>query len=72
MGVVFHCCHPIGESAALARAGVARFAAAMFEGRCAELGLQATRLLLILYSTFVDSTLSYTAAVWACNRFGGL
>ena len=28
-------------------------------------GLEATRLLLILYSTFVDSTLSYAAAVWA-------
>ena len=44
---------------------MARFAAATFEGRCAELGLEAARLLLILYSQMVDSTLSYAAAVWA-------
>ena len=44
---------------------MARFAAAAFEGRCAELGLEAARLLLLLYHTLVDSTLSYCAAVWA-------
>ena len=65
LGVVFHCCRPIGESAAPGRAGVGRFAAAMFEGRCQQLGLEATSLLLTLYRTFVDSTLSYGAAVWA-------
>jgi hypothetical protein len=65
LGVVFHCTQPLGESAGQARAAVARFAAAMFEGRCAELGLEATRLLLLLYSQMVDSTLSYGAAVWA-------
>lgn len=47
------------------RAAVARFAAAMFEGRCAELGLEASRLLLLLYDQMVDSTLSYAAATWA-------
>ena len=44
---------------------MARFAAATFEGRCAERGLEAARLLLILYSQMVYSTLSYAAAVWA-------
>ena len=65
LGVVFHCTQPLGESASACRAAVARFAAATFEGRCAELGLEAARLLLILYSQMVDSTLSYAAAVWA-------
>ena len=40
-------------------------AAALFEGRCAHLGLEAARLLLQVYSQMVDSTLSYGAAVWA-------
>lgn len=65
LGVVFHCHLPIGESAAPARAAVARFAAVQFEGRCAELGLEAARLLLLLFDSLVDSTLSYAAAVWA-------
>jgi hypothetical protein len=65
LGVVLHCTQPLGESASACRAAVARFAAATFEGRCAELGLVAARLLLILYSQMVDSTLSYAAAVWA-------
>ena len=65
LGVVFHSTRPLGESAAGARAAVARFAAAAFEGRCAELGLEAARLLLLLYHSLVDSTLSYCAAVWA-------
>ena len=37
----------------------------MFEGRCADLGLEASRLLLLLYDQLVDSTLSYAAATWA-------
>jgi hypothetical protein len=65
LGVIFHCVQPLGECAAEGRASVARFAAAMFEGRCSELGLEATRLLLLLYDQMVDSTLSYAAAVWA-------
>lgn len=65
LGVVFHCCRPLGESAAPGRASAGRFAAAMFEGRCSQLGLEATGLLLTLYRTFVDSSLSYGAAVWA-------
>ncbi len=65
LGVVFHATRPLGESAAGARAAVARFAAATFEGRCAEMGLEAARLLLLLYHSLVDSTLSYCAAVWA-------
>ena len=65
LGVVFHATQPLGESAAGARAAVARFAAAAFEGRCAEMGLEAARLLLLLYHSLVDSTLSYCAAVWA-------
>jgi hypothetical protein len=65
LGVVFHCTDPLGKSAAGARAAVARFAASMFEGRCTEMGLEATRLLLMLYHQLVDSTLSYGAAVWA-------
>ena len=65
LGIVFHCTQPLGESASACRAAVARFAAATFEGRCAELGLEAARLLLMLYSQMVDSTLSYAAAVWA-------
>ena len=65
LGVVFHCTQPLGESAAGARAAVARYAAAAFEGRCAELGLEAARLLLLLYHSLVDSTLSYCAAAWA-------
>jgi hypothetical protein len=65
LGVVFHCTEPLGEYAAEARASVARFAAAAFEGRCADLGLEAARLLLILYSQLVDSSLSYGAAIWA-------
>ena len=65
LGVVFHCTKPLGESAAAGRASVARFAAAAFEGRCTEMGLEAARLLLQLYGQLVDSTLSYGAAVWA-------
>jgi hypothetical protein len=79
LGVVFHCTKPLGESAAAARAAVARFAAADFEGQCAqqaspaavlegrvaELRLESARLLLLLYHQMVDSTLSYGAAVWA-------
>ncbi|KAI3434647.1 hypothetical protein D9Q98_002712 [Chlorella vulgaris] len=65
LGALFHSTQPIGESAAGARAAVARFAAAAFEGRCAELGLEAARLLLLLYHSLVGSTLSYCAAVWA-------
>lgn len=65
LGVVFHCIHPLGESASAGRAAAARFAAAAFEGRCAEMGLEAARLLLILYSQMVDSTLSFAAAVWS-------
>jgi len=65
LGVVFHCTQPLGESAAEARTAVARYAAAMFEGRCAHLGLEASRLLLQVYSQMVDSSLCYGAAVWA-------
>lgn len=65
LGVVFHCCDPLGESAAAGRAAVARFAAAEFEARCSKLGLEAARLLLLLFHSLVDSTLSYAAAVWA-------
>ena len=65
LGVVFHCTQPLGQSAAAGRAAVARFAAAMFEGRCTELGLEAARLLVLLYSQMVDSTLSYAAATGA-------
>ena len=65
LGVVFHCILPLGESASASRAAAARFAAAAFEGRCAEMGLEAARLLLILYSQMVDSTLSFAAAVWS-------
>lgn len=65
LGVVFHCTRPLAETASEGRAAVARFAAAMFEGRCAELGLEASRLLLMLYDQMVDSTLSYAAATWA-------
>jgi hypothetical protein len=65
LGIVFHCCLPLGESAASGRAAVARFAAVQFESRCEELHLEASRLLLILYPVLVDSTLSYAAAVWA-------
>ena len=65
LGVVFHCCDPLGESAAAGRASVVRFAASLFESRCEELGLEAARLLLLLYPVLVDSTLSYAAAVWA-------
>ncbi len=64
LGAIFHCTQPLGESAAAGRAAVARFAAASFEGRCAELGLEAARLLLLLYQQLVDSSLSYGAAVW--------
>ncbi|EFN50681.1 hypothetical protein CHLNCDRAFT_55644 [Chlorella variabilis] len=65
LGITFHCCKPLGESAAAARAAVARFAAASFEARCEELGLEAAKLLLTLYDVLVDSTLSYAGAVWA-------
>ena len=44
---------------------MARFAAAQFTGRCRGLGLEAGRLLLILYQQYVVSTLSYASAVWA-------
>ena len=37
LGITFHCCKPLGESAAATRAAVARFAAASFEARCEEL-----------------------------------
>lgn len=54
-------CHtvllPAPESASACRAAVARFATAMFEGRCTELGLEATWLLL-LYSQMIDPSLS--------------
>ena len=54
-------------AAAAAAAGVAGCAKGClpFEGRCAGLGLEAARLLLLLYQSLVDSTLSYCAAVWA-------
>ena len=65
LGVVFHCTQPLGESAAQGRTAVAYAAAALFEGRCAHLGLEAARLLLQVYSQMVDSSLSYGAAVWA-------
>ena len=65
LGITFHCCKPLGESAAATRAAVARFAAASFEARCEELGLEAAKLLLTLYDVLVDSTLSYAGAVWA-------
>lgn len=42
LGVVFHCCRPLGSRRHLPWPGVARFAAALFEGCCAELGLEAT------------------------------
>ena len=63
LGVTFHRTHPLGESAPAARVVAARCAMATFEGRCALLGLQAPRLLLILHNQYVDSTLSYAAAV---------
>ena len=63
LGVVVHCTQPLGELASAGRAAVARFATAMVEGRRAELGLEAARLLLLLYSQMVDSSLSYAAAV---------
>lgn len=65
LGITFHCTESLGESAPKGRATVARFAASTFEGRCMELGLESTRLLLMLYDSLVDSTLSYAAAVWA-------
>ena len=65
LGVIFHSTQPLGESAAPGRAAVARFAEAQFSGKCAALGLEATRLLIMLYHSLVDSTLSYGAAVWA-------
>ena len=65
LGVVFHCSTTLGESAAPGRAAVARFAAAEFEARCSQLGIEAARLLLLLFHSLVDSTLSYAAAVWA-------
>jgi hypothetical protein len=63
LGVEFHCCHSLGESAAAGRAALARFAAAMVDARCAELGLEAVRILLMLFDVLVDSTLSYASAV---------
>ena len=41
--IIFHCCRPMGESAAPGRASVGRFVAAMFEGRCSKLGLKALK-----------------------------
>jgi hypothetical protein len=65
LGVDFHCCRTLGESAAAGRAGVARFAAARVDARCSELGLEAAHVLLMLFDVMVDSTLSYASAVWA-------
>jgi hypothetical protein len=37
----------------------------MVDARCAELGLEAARISLMLFDVLVDSTLSYASAVWA-------
>ena len=65
LGIVFSSTHCLAGSAAPARAKLAHLAMHNCRARCAELGVAAAPVRLQLFSTMVDSVLSYGAEVWA-------
>ena len=65
LGIWFNAATCLAGSAAPARAILAGKALSSMRARCAELGLGAVGLQLQLFSTMVDSVLSYGAEVWA-------
>jgi hypothetical protein len=64
LGITFHSTQQIAAPAAAARAGAAWAALHRSNARCAELGVEAAPLRMRLFSTMVDSVLSYGAEVW--------
>ena len=65
LGVVFSCSQTLVASAAPARCAPARLAMLDMRERCNLLGLEATRVQLLLFNSLVDSKLSYGSEVWA-------
>jgi hypothetical protein len=65
LGIMFSAATCLAGSAAPARARAARLALHNCRARCAELGVQAAAVRLQLFSTMVDSVLSYGSEVWA-------
>ena len=64
LGIVFHSSTCLAGVAGTARAQLARAAMHSCRARCAELGIEAADVQLRLFSTMVDSVLSYGAEVW--------
>lgn len=64
LGIMFHSTQQLASTAVAARAGAARAALHKCNARCAELGVQAAPLRMRLFSSMVDSVLSYGAEVW--------
>ena len=64
LGITFHASTCIAGAAAPARAAAARAAMHNINARCAALGVEAAPLQLRLFSTMVDSVLSYGSEVW--------
>ena len=64
LGVVFHSSTCLAAAAGAARAQLGRAAMHSCRARCAELGIEAASVHLRLFSTMVDSVLSYGAEVW--------
>ena len=64
LGITFHSTQQLAGAAVAARTAAARGALHMCNARCAELGIEAAPLRLRLFSTMVDSVLSYGAEVW--------
>ena len=65
LGIVFSASHALAGTAAPARTQLAGLALSNMRARCAQLGIQAAGVRLQLFSTLVDSVLSYGAEVWA-------
>lgn len=65
LGIWFNAATCLAGSAAPARAALAGKAVSSMRARCAELGVEAVGVQLQLFSTMVDSVLSYGAEVWA-------
>jgi hypothetical protein len=64
LGIAFHASTCLAGTAAPVRAQLARAAMHNCRARCAELGIEAAPVQLRLFSTMVDSVLSYGAEVW--------
>jgi hypothetical protein len=65
LGITFSAATCLAGSAAPVRARAGHLALHNCRARCAELGVQAVAVRLQLFSTMVDSVLSYGAEVWA-------